>query len=63
MSDQQARDDGTQNGPGEQVRPKDGDKNHDRASLGSGRAGGRPTEEDLTKRDNAGGAAGNGGGQ
>ena len=63
MSDQQGRDDGTQNGPGEQVRPKVDDKKRNHGSLGSGRAGGRPTEDDLAKRGGADGAADDGGGK
>lgn len=63
MSDQQRRDDGTQNGPGEQVRAKQDKKTRDRRSLGSGRVGGRPTEDDLAKRGAAGGAADDGGGK
>ncbi|RYD45587.1 MAG: hypothetical protein EOP63_00515 [Sphingomonadales bacterium] len=61
MSDQSKGDDGTQNGPGEQVRPKAVEKDGKSASLGSGRAGGRPTEDDLAKQDDADGASDKGG--
>ncbi|MBE1526882.1 hypothetical protein GGC65_001338 [Sphingopyxis sp. OAS728] len=61
MSDQNKRDDGMQNGPGEQIRRKEGGKDRHDASLGSGRAGGRPTEDDLAKREDTGGASGEGG--
>ena len=61
MSDQSKRADGTQTGPGEQVRPKTIEKDSKPASLGNGRAGGRPTEDDLAKREVAAGAPDKGG--
>lgn len=51
MSDQNGRHDGTQNGPGEQIRPKRDDTDRDRSSLGSGRSRERPTEDDLARKD------------
>jgi hypothetical protein len=62
MSDQHSRDDGTQTGAGEQIRPKEGGKDRAPGSLGSGRAGGRPTEDDLAKRADRNGVSGKGGG-
>lgn len=61
MSDQNSRDDGTRNGPGEQILPKKGGKGRDPGSLGSGRVGGRPTEDDLAKREGKDGASAHGG--
>lgn len=61
MSDHSSRDDGTQKGPGEQLRPKEGGKDRDTGSLGSGRAGGRHTEDDLAKRADKDGARRSGG--
>lgn len=61
MSDHSSRDDGTQTGPGEQIHPKEGRKDRDAGSLGSGRAGGRPTEDDLAKQADKGGARRSGG--
>lgn len=61
MSVQCNRDDGTQSGPGEQVQPEQDGKDRDEGSLASGRAGGRPTEDDLAKRGDTDRASGEGG--
>jgi len=61
MSDHSSGDDGTQTGPGEQIRPKKGGKDPDAGSLGSGRVGGRPTEDDLAKQADKDGARRSGG--
>lgn len=61
MSDHSSRDDGTQTGPGEQIRPKRDTKDRDPGSPGSGRAGGRPTEDDIAKRADKDGARHSGG--
>jgi hypothetical protein len=56
MNRPDGRDDGTQSGPGEQIRPKknppgrDDDGGRDTAPL-SPPGDGRPTEEDLAQRD------------
>lgn len=52
MTDQNGRDDGTQKGPGEQIRPVD-DKRGNPQPLGENE-GPRPTEDDLAKRDGRG---------
>ncbi len=55
MNDQNRRDDGTPTRPGEQIRPKRGGKEQE--ALGSGRAGGCLTEDDLAKRADRDGAS------
>lgn len=52
MTDQNRRDDGTQNGPGEQIRPLENQRQNP-LPLGENE-GPRPTEDDLAKRDGLG---------